>query len=300
MIDLKELSSSSAIIRLGMHLSRLAPQGAAHQLNWWVSGALGRFKPAIYRIVEANLSQVLGPDATRTTLAETTRQVFYYTLCSYYDLFRAIRLPLAEMRALVDVSEETIEIARSLRGREGGAILVFPHLGSFDICGHAIVPYLPEMQLITLPDPPAGFQLLNETRKRSGVHVTPLTPAALRQALRLLKKGGVLTMAGDRPVSNLDAPVPFFGRPARVPSGHVRLALNTGAALVVGHCILSPDTQRYAIHLDPPLELVRTGDREEETVINLQHVLDRLQDSIRRWPGQWQMFVPVWPDPLEA
>ena len=93
----------------------------------------------------------------------------------------------------------------------------------------------------------------------------------------------------------MDEPVPFFGRPARVPSGHIRLALKTGAVVVVGYCILSPDTQRDTIYLNPPLELVRTGDREEETQINLRRVLDVLQDAIRRWPGQWQMFVPVWP-----
>jgi lauroyl/myristoyl acyltransferase len=149
-----------------------------------------------------------------------------------------------------------------------------------------------------VPDPPPGFQLLNESRSRSGVTVTPLSSTALRQAIRLLRRGGVVSVAGDRPVSDLDDPVPFFGRPARVPSGHVRLALSTGAAVAVAYCILSPDRQRYVAHLEPPMDLIRTGNREEEIQLNLRQILNALERVIRSWPEQWQMFVPVWADLL--
>jgi hypothetical protein len=32
----------------------------------------------------------------------------------------------------------------------------------------------------------------------------------------------------------------------------------------------------------------------------MRQVLDGLESIIRRWVGQWQMYVPVWPEPLEA
>jgi KDO2-lipid IV(A) lauroyltransferase len=283
-----------------MTLGQHTPEKIGQQLAWWISGVVSRLKPQIYHIVHANLSQVLGSDALPEELARTARQVFYFSVRSTLDLFRSLRLPAAEIGSLVDISDETRAIARTCWDREGGSLLVFPHLSSFDLGGHALTPLLPRMQLFTLPDPPLGFQILNETRRLTGTDVTPLSSTALRQAIKLLRRGGVVSVAGDLPVSGLEKPVPFFGRPARVPSGHIRMALKTDAAVIVTYCVFRPDSQRYTIHLEPPMQLVRTGDRREEIQINLRRILESLEAIIRRWPEQWLMFAPVWPELLEA
>ena len=98
-------------------------------------------------------------------------------------------------------------------------------------------------------------------------------------------------------MSDLDYPIPFFGRPARVPSGHVRLALRTGAVVSIAYCVLSPETQRYTAHLEPPMEMIRTGNREEEVRLNMRRILEVLERLIYHQAEQWQMFVPVWPEP---
>lgn len=300
MTKLQRVVSGPRAIRLGLFLGQHTPEAVGHRLSWWAAGAVCRLKPALYRIVRSNLGQVLGAGVDRQALEQTTRRALYTAIRGYLDLFRALRLSQEEVAALVDVPQATIATARSLWNREGGAVIVFPHLGSFDLGGHAIAPYLPELQLFTLPDPPPGFEMLNESRRRTGVTVTPLSSTALRQAIKLLRRGGVVSLAGDRPVSDLDEPFPFFGRPARLPSGHVRLALRTGAVVSIAYCTLSPETQRYAIHLEPPMEMVRTGNRDEELQLNMQRILAALERIIRRWPEQWQVLVPVWPQLLEA
>ena len=55
----------------------------------------------------------------------------------------------------------------------------------------------------------------------------------------------------------------LFGQPARVPSGHIRLALKTDAVLVVGYCDFEP-TEGYRLRIEPPMELMRTGDRRRD------------------------------------
>ena len=300
MSSLKDALTDPRVMRLAMLLSRYTPERIGHQLSWWAAGTVSRIKPAVYRTVESNLGPVLGAIENRHVLEQTARKVLYLALRNYFDLFRALRLPEDKMEALVDVPEATREIARSLWNRENGTVLVFPHLGNFDLGGHAILRFLPEMQLFTLPDPPPGFRLLNESRSRKGITVTPLSTNALRDAIKLLRRGGVVSIAADRPVSDLDEPVPFFGRPARVPSGHIRLALKTGASVVLAYCVLSPETKRYSMHLEPPMEMTRTGDKEEDLRLNMQRVLSSLEAIIRSWPEQWQMFVPVWPELLPA
>jgi lauroyl/myristoyl acyltransferase len=300
MIDLKDLASSPRTLRLGMFTSRYTPETVGHRLAWFVSGLIARFKPAVYRTARSNLSQVLGPNVEPQSLESIAREVFHTFLRNYFDLFRALRLPLEELLSRVDVPEQAKAILDSLWNREGGSVLVIPHLGNFDLGGQVAAAYLPETQVISLPDPPPGFQLANRYRQRTGIKVTPLSPPALREAIRTLRQGKAVAVGGDRPVSDLDEPVSFFGSPARVPSAHVRLAIKTGAVVVVACCVFSAETKRYTFHVEPPLGMIRTGDRQEELQINMRQVLDRLESVIRRWPEQWQMFVPVWPKLLEA
>ncbi len=300
MIDLKNLATDPRVMRLAMLLSRYTPERIGHQLSWWAASALSRFRPAVYRVVQSNLGPVLGTTEDLSLLDQMARKVLYLAIRSYFDLFRALKLPAEKMAMLVDVPEETRAVARSLWNRATGTVVVSPHLSNFDLGGHAILPLLPEMQLFTLPDPPPGFQLLNESRRRDGLTVTPLSTNALRDAIKLLRRGGVVSIAADRPVSELDEPVTFFGHPARMPSGHVRLALKTGAPVVLAYCILSPETRRYVMHLEPPMEMMRTGNREDDLLLNMRMVLDALEGIIRKWPEQWQMFVPVWPELLAA
>jgi KDO2-lipid IV(A) lauroyltransferase len=299
-MNLQDIASNPRTIQLGMRLSQHIPASVAHRLAWLAANVVCQVKPAVYRVVWANLNQVLGSGVEWQILERTVRQVFYTTIRSHYDLFRALLLPREEQARLVEFSLEAQELARSLRHGQKGSVLVLPHLGSFDIAGQAIASHLPETQVLTLSEPPAGFQLINKLRLQSGVEVTPLSSTALRKAIRLLRRGGMVSVAGDRPVSDLDEPISFFGRPARLPSGHVRLALKTDAVVVVGCCFLSPETGRYTIHVGPPLEMVRTGNLDEEVRLNMRQVLDGLESIIRRWVGQWQMYVPVWPELLEA
>jgi KDO2-lipid IV(A) lauroyltransferase len=226
--------------------------------------------------------------------------VFCTAIRGYYDLFRAWQLPQEQLVASVDIPEEVRAVVRSAWNRAGGSVLVFPHLSAFDLGAQAMGFYLPETQVLTVPDPPPGFELTNTLRLWSGFEVTPLSSSALRQAIKRLRRGGVVSVAGDRPISDLDEPVPFFGRPACVPSGHVRLALKTGAQVVVACCFLSPLTRKYTMHVEPPLEMIRTGNQDEDVRVNMRQVLDALERIIGRWPEQWQMFVPVWPELVEA
>jgi KDO2-lipid IV(A) lauroyltransferase len=299
-MNLQEFATNPRTVRFSMWLSRHVPEPVAHRLAWWAASMVSREQPAAYRTVVANLKQVLGTNVERQTVQQAARQVFSTTIRTHYDLFRALQLSPQEQANLIDFPQGVQDLVHSLRQNKRGSVLVFPHLGSFDIAGPAVAGYLPETQVITLPDPPAGFQLVNKLRLRTGVEVTPLSSTALRQAIRLLRRGGTVAIAGDRPVSDLDEPADFFGRPARVPSGHVRLALKTGALLIVGCCFLSPETGRYTIHMEPPLEMIRTGNLDEDVRLNMRQVLDGLESIIRRWVNQWQMFVPVWPEPREA
>jgi lauroyl/myristoyl acyltransferase len=64
--------------------------------------------------------------------------------------------------------------------------------------------------------------------------------------------------------------------------------------MAVAYCVFSAETGRYTAHLEPPMDLIRTGNFAEEVALNVRQILSVLEQAIRRWPEQWQMFVPVW------
>jgi KDO2-lipid IV(A) lauroyltransferase len=143
--------------------------------------------------------------------------------------------------------------------------------------------------------PDLGTRVVNWLRTRRGILMTPIDLRSLRLAVERLRKGGVVMTGVDRPVSRDDEPIQFFDAPARMPTGHVRLALQTGARVVVACCLQDPDG-KYALRLGPPLEMETTGNRAEDVRHNARRVLAIIEDMIRQAPDQWLMFVPVWPD----
>jgi len=297
-MNLADVLSRPRTLRLGRFISRRTPTRAGYRLLWWVSGLACRLRPAVYDVIAANVGQALPPQAGPETVGTTVRRIIYYFLQGYYDLFRAMGRPYQELLGWVEVPDSLKTLLRSTREAGRGLVLVVPHLGNFDLGGQLVSAYAPNLQVISLPDPHPGFRQLNELRQLGGARITPLSSTAVRQAFRTLREAGVLVVGGDRPVSDLDQPVPFFGRPARVPSAHVRLALRTDALVGVIACIYHPETGRYRLEIGPPLEMVRTGDREEEVQLNMRHILDALENLIRNHIDQWMMFVPVWPEGL--
>ena len=297
-MSLANLVGHPRSIQLAFSVSRRIPPGVAYRSAWWLAGLMTRLGPEAVRILRANVGQVLGPgrggEANRLV-----RQILANFLRGYYDLFRAWNLPHEQLAALVRVPEWVLDRIRAA-GEDGrGVVLVFPHIGNFDLAGQAVAAYMSHVQVLTLPNPSPGFQRLNEMRRRGGAEVTPLSPAALRRALRNLRQGSAVAFGGDRPVSELDRPFPFFGRPARVPSASVRLALRTGSLVAVMAAAWDAASGEYCLDVEPFLEMERTGDEEEDVALNMRRVLDGLERVIRRWLDQWYMFVPVWPELME-
>lgn len=298
-MSLQGVFTHPAILQLAASVSRHIPAKSTYHLARWAASALCRLRPEVYRVVCANLGQVLGPAASTEEVHDTTCQVFYHFVLGYLDFFRSLGLPREQVLHLMEVPEALLTLAHSDRVKDKGLILVMPHTGNFDLAGWVLTFYIPNVQVIALPDPQPGGHSLNKLRQQMGVEVTPLGPAALRRALKTLRSGGVVGTGVDRPVSRLDEPIPFFGRPAHMPSGHVRLALKTDALVVVAGCAYHTQDKRYVVDMEPPLEMIHTG-TEEEVWINMRRVLDAMEKLVRRWSDQWMMFVPVWPELMEA
>jgi KDO2-lipid IV(A) lauroyltransferase len=93
--------------------------------------------------------------------------------------------------------------------------------------------------------------------------------------------------------------VDFFGTPARLPDGHVRLALRTGAPLILGfsHRLGRDACQaRFWPHFCIPEQ----GSEEERVAAGMAYVVKGLEEAISAHPEQWVVTMPIWEDLASA
>ena len=295
----QDLTSSRPAMRLGIFLGRHVPRRVGYGLSRLVAGVVARRKPQIYWTVRANLRQILGPDAGDETLHEMTRHVFFHAGQTYYDFFHALGQPPEVIATAVHIPKSLIAHLKAEIERGRGVLLLATHISNFDLAGLAIGMQGFPIQMLSLANPEAGFQLMNYLRSKVGYEVTPITPDSLRAAIRRLKSGGIVLTGMDRPIPQDRMLIEFFGRQAYLPVGPVRLALMTGAAVVMGSCYHKPG-EGYALQITAPVEMVRTGDRRQDILTNARHLAVILEDHVRVRPEQWMMFHPFWPDQEDA
>ncbi len=302
----QDFISSKPMTRLGIVIGRHMPRRVGYGLARIAAGIIAGRKPEVYWTVRANLRQILGPEADDVTLHRMTHQVFFHAGQTYYDFFHAIGQPKEVVAGAVRIPDEFVPFLRSEMARGQGVLILGTHMSNFDLLGLSMGTRGLPIQMLSLADPQAGFHLLNYLRATAGFEVTPITPQSLRAAIRRLKSGGVVLTGVDRPIPEdrelglssrrrIETLVEFFGRPAYLPVGPVRLALMTGALVIMGSCYYEPD-KGYALEVTGPLEMIRTGDRRRDIMTNVRRLADILEQHVRARPEQWMMFHPVWPE----
>ena len=293
----QDIMGSPAGILLGMGISLVIPAPLGYGIARCVARIMRWRRNHLFTTVRKNLERVVGPNIDAETLDRMAENVIYHAGCCYYDMFRFTRGHLRRGKAL-QVDQATWDYLESLLSDDRGTIMVGAHISNFDLAAQWIATHGYEIQALSLATPDSGDRMVNRLRKFRGIVVTPVSYTALRQAVRRLRNGGVVITGIDRLVSSQAPLLTFFGEPARLPTGHVRLAMQTRAHLVVAYCSLE-GRGRYRLHILPEVQLERTGDRERDIVNNAQRVLEQIEQTIRSVPDQWIMFVPVW-DELEG
>lgn len=277
--------------RLGGILAPRVPP----RLGYWLAtqaGSLMYHTSAARPIVEDNMAHVLAQPAHSPAVQCTARQVFRNQTKNYFDLFRVGALGRAEIEASVREVHGLEHLDAALaHGR--GVVLISAHFGNVDIAGQILA--LRGYRVTGIAEhlkPERLFRYVSQQRESHGLRFIPINES-LRPVFRALRANEIVASAIDRNVTDPGRLVEFFGQPARLPDGYLKLALHTGAALVfsLSHR-LADDT--FAIDVEPEIEVQRSGDRERDIEATMPRVISLFEAYLRRSPEQWVYFQPVW------
>ena len=231
------------------------------------------------------------PNAAPREIDGIARNILRNHLKNYYDFFRSIRLTQDDIATLVQVNG--FENLTNALARGKGVIFITAHFGNLDIVGQtfAIRGYAVMTPAEHLK-PEILYQRIVSTRAAKGLTIIPVD-GPLLALVRALKKNQIVGLASDLDVTKSGIVVQFFDAPARLPDGHVQLALRTGAALLPAFSLRLPDNT-FAAYAEPAVELQNTGNFDADVRAGVEQVTRVMEKWIGQHPEQWVMFHRIW------
>ena len=254
--------------------------------------------PETRAVVRRNLRRVVGPDVGDEELERLVRRAF-----ASYGRYWADSASLRPTSRRVLARRFTVEgiehlDAASRAGR--GAVLVLPHLGSWEIGALWVARRgLPLTTVAEPVEPPELFDWLVAEREALGMRVLPLGPDAASELLATLGRGGFVALLADRDLVGDGIEVELFGETTRIPAGPAVLALRSGAPLIAAAIYMRPGDGHHVL-VRPPLDTERRGRLREDVRRVTIELAGELEQLIRLAPEQWHVFRPNWPADVPA
>jgi lauroyl/myristoyl acyltransferase len=280
---------------LGIMIGRLLPSGLASWLaDRMAAWATYRPENHVVKAVKANQAAVRGWSLSDPRLNDVVVSVFKNAAHGYLSFFRGLARGRERLAAACHVDSQLVENIRLARSQGRGVFIVGPHMGNFDIALVALHKEHLDPLVLSYRNPHGSYVADNAIRQSYGVELTPISIRSLRDAFGRLKHGGLVLTLVDRPDSRGE-PIEFFGRPARLPVGHARLALRAGALIQVGAALKDGD-YGYRVAAGELIDPVRApGESEGAAARRIAGRIARaMEPFIRRRPAEWLMFLPVW------
>ena len=169
-----------------------------------------------------------------------------------------------------------------------GIVYLTPHQGCFELSAQAAaLRWSAERGPITVLYRPARqawlAKVMKTARNRPGMNAVPTTLAGVRQMIKALRRGEAVGLLPDQvPPAGQGHWAPFFGRDAYTMTLAVRLAQQTGAAVVLARCERLPLGRGFVTYFEPlaaPL-----SEQLEVAVLQINQAMEHL---IRQCPEQY-------------
>ena len=265
-------------------------------LLWWGS-LLGKFT---YRIMPEtrektilNLKIAYETDLNEEEVLHLSRKVFINMGKNAMDTIRAYNIRRLELLEKI-VSIEGIEHFNHALAKGKGLIALACHRGAFELIADVMTlkGYKTNVMGAALQNKKLD-KLLVSYRTAKGARYIQIGQETLT-VIKALKKGEVVAILIDQDKKKVKGTfVNFFEKPAYTPIGAALLALKTGAAVVPVAIRRLPD-DKHLITFTPALDLIRTGNEEQDIKANTQLFTQHIESFIREAPEQWVWMHERW------
>jgi KDO2-lipid IV(A) lauroyltransferase len=186
-----------------------------------------------------------------------------------------------------------VNLSRALQSKNG-LIIVSAHLGNWEI-GLQFARCFLQKPILGVAKK-IRFEPLNRwvhgLRTRFGIRII-YKKGALPEMRQTLRQGGILALLVDQSRRSEGVEVLFFGKKVTATPAAAFLAIRCKSPVVPVFCIRAADGQ-LTIHIQPPLEMVRTKDLRADVQANTQVITQAVERAVRDHPEQWFWVHKRW------
>ena len=268
------------------------PRGVARAVGSGVGTVAYRILGRLREVALTNLALAFPekPDAEREQILRRLYRNLGWLLAEFCQMPRYTpenTRPFARYQGL--------EHYLAARDRGKGVLILTGHLGVWELSSyyHSLMGH-PMSMVIRRLDNPRVDALVNRIRCLHGNRVLHKDDFA-RGLLGAMRQGETVGILMD---TNMTPPqgefVPFFGRLACTASGMARVALKTGATVLPGFMLWEESEQKYVLHFGEAVDLVSTGNDEQDVIENTARFTAVIETWIRRYPDQWLWVHRRW------
>lgn len=197
-------------------------------------------------------------------------------------------LPRLWMGAVVPMAWEGKEHIQAALDNRQGIVFLTPHLGCFEVAAQAYAATFgvhgKPMTVLYRPARKAWLRaVVGAARQRPGLNAAPTTLAGVKRLIKALKLGHCVGLLPDQvPPLGMGVWAPFFGKEAYTMTLSARLALQTGACVLVAWCERLSWGRGYVVHISP-LEQPLSGDLG----VAAAQINASMEQLIHRLPSQY-------------
>jgi len=281
------------IVRGFSCIINLFPEGSA----LWIGRQLGRLAYFIdfehRHVAIKNLERAFGGEKSGSEIRGIALRNFENLGMNLLEFLRFPRLNNEKLMEKVEIEGRSHVEAALKRGK--GIIFLLGHIGNWELLG--CMSRLLGNNVMALARPLKKNQRLDrfieQVRSSSGLQVLSSKRVAHQvvSALRRNKMVGILIDQREKRGEGIG--VEFFGENASTTPASAFFALKTGAAVIPVYAIRL-EGGRHRIVAEPPVELIKTGDKAEDIRMNTQRHTEVLESIIRRFPDQWFWIHRRW------
>ncbi len=294
-MTLDEFITSQGGPMAGAFLGRVLTRKQAFRLADLIAAKLAaKENSALYQAVRSNLAVVKGVPYTSPELDDGVGRVLQNAAHGYVDWFRMMASGLDGLESVCEIDESLIHSALEAQSNGHGVVFVGGHISSFNMFLLLLAKKGFPAQVLSYARSEEHHRSDTILRERFGINATPISMESLRQAYHRLSNHGFVVTAVDRPDVG-GSPLTFFDRKVELPIGHARLAIRSGAHMIVG-VVRQVEDGTYKVTGTPIIKPEITGNVKRDTLTLAQQVAGIIEGFIRSDPEDWMMFLPVWPD----
>lgn len=175
-----------------------------------------------------------------------------------------------------------------------GVIIATGHIGNWEMLAAFTAAHFPlsviARRLYFLPFDRAVV----ERRRKLGMEVI-YQQDGVRPILKALRTNSVVGILVDQDIKGISSDfVDFFGTKAKTPNAHAALAQTTGAVMYAAACVRKPDSNRFEVLVEGPVEVEQTGDKTADRIALVQKWSNIFEGFVAKHPDQWAWFHPRW------